>query len=82
MSKYTLGSKIEIHDNYNYETNCVLCGKTLGKNQLNIFLTELNEVISEGDYNAAWERDEMGGEYCHIALVGSTCINKFEKLGA
>lgn len=78
-AKYELGSKVEIHDGYDYETNCVLCAKALGKNHAEIFLTQTNELITAADYDAAWERDEMGGEYCHVALVGSTCITKFAK---
>lgn len=82
MATYTLGSKVEIHNDYDYENNCVVCAKKLGKSHAQVFLTQSNELISESEYEAAWNRDENYGEFCHIALVGSTCVNKFEKAGA
>lgn len=73
MARYTLGSQIEIHENFEYGTTCALCARKLGKDPKTVLVDENSTVISRERYN---ELAAMGG-YISTTQIGSTCINKF-----
>jgi hypothetical protein len=72
MTKYELGDKIELHANFNYETNCALCAKPLGSKFVELCTGDLNELITPAEYNAR----AMRNEFVATLPIGSTCVKR------
>jgi hypothetical protein len=72
MSKYELGDTIEVHANFDYETNCALCAKPLGSNFIELTTGDRNELITPAEYNAR----AMRNEFVATLPIGSTCVKR------
>ena len=75
MNTYEIGSKIEVHTNFDYETNCAICAKPLGKNFFEVRTGDLNELITAAEYNARANRND----FVATLPIGSTCKNLVAK---
>jgi hypothetical protein len=73
MSKYQVGNTIEFHSNFDYDSNCAVCAKPLGKNHKDILLADGNVLVNVSDYAAISKR----GGFVFTAPIGSTCVNNF-----
>lgn len=77
MANYELGSKIQVHANFDYESNCALCAKPLGQNFAEVTVDENNRVISANDYSTI----ANNGGFVATLPIGSTCVNQVVKEG-
>jgi hypothetical protein len=73
MSKYQVGNTIEFHNNFDYESNCAVCAKPLGKSFKEILLADGNLLINGSEYDAISER----GGFVFTAPIGNTCVSQF-----
>jgi len=72
---FTIGSEIPQHANFNFDSNCILCAKPLGKKFSEVMVDDRNNLITAAQYDDLYNQ----GAFVTTVPVGSTCINKIAK---